>query len=311
MKLATLRDGSRDGQLVVVSKDLKHAHYASHIAPSLQRVLDDWNFLAPQLQDLYDALNQGKAPQPFAFVPEQCMAPLPRTYQWVDSLAYGPARRAERWGLSDPDARLPAFMAGNGDQLLGPTDPLPAPAIDDMLDFAPGIAVVTGDLHQGASVEAAADSIRLLMLSNSLSLRGLRAQERAHGASFLLSRPFSALSPVAVTRDELRDDWAQSTLHGSLNLALNGHALAPRYPAKDLDFNFAELIAQLCHHRSCRAGTIVNSGPICHDADHAHAPGLEDDDTLSIHYLDQAGNNVFGTIEQTVHRADRPAALSR
>lgn len=314
MKLATLRDGSRDGQLIVVSKDLGQAHFATHIAPSLQRVLDDWNFMAPQLQDLYDALNQGKAAQAFPFDARQCLSPLPRAYQWVESLAYGPARASARWcPLTSGDAskRQPWLMAGNGDHFLGPTERIPAPALADTLDFAPGIAVLTGDLHQGASVEAAADSIRLILLSNSLTLRRLGAQEREQGTGLILSRPFTAFSPVAVTRDELPEDWAQSMLHGSLSITVNGQALAPRYTAKDLDFNFAELVAHLCRTRPCRAGTLLGSGPVCNTNADADLNALEEGDTLSIHYLDQAGKTVFGTIEQTVQRLEAPALLNR
>lgn len=314
MKLATLRDGSRDGQLIVVSKDLGQAHFATHIAPSLQRVLDDWNFMAPQLQDLYDALNQGKAAQAFPFDPRQCLSPLPRAYQWVESLAYGPARTSARWRpipSADTAKRQPWLMAGNGDHFLGPTERIPAPASADELDFAPGIAVLTGDVHQGASVEAAADSIRLILLSNSLTLRSRGAQEREQAAGRILSRPFTAFSPVAVTRDELPDDWAHSMLHGSLSIAVNGQALAPRYTAKNLDFNFAELIAYLCSTRPCRAGTLLGSGPVCNTDADAELGALEDGDTLSICYLDQAGKTVFGTIEQSVQCLETPASLNR
>src|SRR3954463_13577272 len=183
MKLATYRDGSRDGQLVVVSRDLQSAHYATGIAHRLQQVLDDWNFLAPQLQDLYDTLNQGKARHAFPFDAAQCMAPLPRAYQWADGSAYinhvelvRLARNAE--GPANYYTE-PLMYQGGSDDFLGPRDDVVVPAEDYGIDFEAEVAVITADVPMTASPEQALEGIRLVMLANDVSLRNLIPDELA------------------------------------------------------------------------------------------------------------------------------------
>src|SRR5690606_16589342 len=169
MKLATLRDGSRDGQLVVVSRDLASAHYATGIAQRLQQVLDDWGFLAPQLQDLYDALNAGRARHAFPFDPAQCLAPLPRAYQCLEAVP------------GSPGAAVPTLPQLAGDAPGGARDPLPERAVAAVPDFGAGLAVVTGDLPAASTSDQALDAVRLLMLCNSVALRALEPAERAAG----------------------------------------------------------------------------------------------------------------------------------
>src|SRR3954462_178007 len=188
MKLATYRDGSRDGQLVVVSRDLQSAHYATGIAHKLQQVLDDWNFLAPQLQDLYDALNGGKARHAFPFDPARCMAPLPRAYQWADGSAYinhvelvRAARKAEVPQTYYTD---PLMYQGGSDDFLGPCDDVIVAKEKYGIDFEAEIAVITGDVPMGAAPERALDGIRLVMLANDVSLRNLIPDELAKGFGF-------------------------------------------------------------------------------------------------------------------------------
>ena len=183
MKLATYSDGSRDGQLVVVSRDLRHAHYATHVAGRLQQVLDDWNFLSPQLQDIYDSLNSGRAPHAFAFDPARCMAPLPRAYQCV---------QADPWL---PEALTPQLEQAVSDPLHAAHAGLLLPSERAQGDLAVGLAVVTGDLPQGASSDQALAGIRLLMLCSQLRWQGVD--------DAALAQPFTAFSPVAVTPDEL------------------------------------------------------------------------------------------------------------
>ena len=199
MKLATYKDGSRDGQLVVVSRDLGTAHYATGITNRLQQVLDDWNFISPQLQDLYETLNGGKARHAFPFDPQQCMAPLPRAYQWADGSAYlnhvelvMQARRAEVVASWATD---PLIYQGGSDDFLGPCDPVRCPSEDLGIDFEAEIAVVTADCAMGASPEQALDAIRLVMLANDWSLRHLVPAELAKGFGFFQSKPATAFSP--------------------------------------------------------------------------------------------------------------------
>ena len=207
MKLATYKDGSRDGQLVVVSRDLSTAHYATGIADRLQPVLDDWSFLSPQLQDLYETLNGGKARHAFPFDPKMCMAPLPRAYQWADGSAYlnhvelvRQARNAEVPASFYTD---PLMYQGGSDDFIGPCDPVVVPSEAFGIDFEAEIAVVTADVPMGATPEQALDGIRLVMLANDVSLRNLIPAELAKGFGFFQSKPATAFSPVAVTLDEL------------------------------------------------------------------------------------------------------------
>ncbi len=226
MKLATYKDGSRDGQLVVVARDLGAAHYATGIASRLQQVLDDWNFLSPQLQDLYEQLNAGRARHAFPFDARQCMAPLPRAYQWADGSAYlnhvelvRKARGAEVPASFYTD---PLMYQGGSDDFLGPCDDVVVPSEAMGIDFEAEIAVITGDVKMGASPEQALDGVRLLMLANDVSLRNLIPAELAKGFGFFQSKPATAFSPVAVTLDELGDAWQGGRVHLTLQSTWNG-----------------------------------------------------------------------------------------
>ena len=211
MKLATYKDGSRDGQLVVVSRDLSTAHYATGIAHKLQQALDDWNFHAPQLHDLYVTLNQGKARHAFPFDPALCMAPLPRAYQWADGSAYinhvELVRAARSSEVPHSFYTDPLMYQGGSDDFIGPCDDVVVPSEDFGIDFEAEIAVVTGDVPMGCTPEQALDGVRLLMLVNDVSLRNLIPNELAKGFGFFQSKPATAFSPVAVTPDELGDAW--------------------------------------------------------------------------------------------------------
>ncbi|MBL0421152.1 fumarylacetoacetate hydrolase family protein [Ramlibacter sp. AW1] len=266
MKLATYKDGSRDGQLVVVSRDLGSAHYATGIASRLQQVLDDWSFLSPQLQDLYDSLNQGRARHAFAFDPARCMAPLPRAYQWADGSAYinhvelvRAARNSEVPASFYTD---PLMYQGGSDDFLGPCDPVVVPREEFGIDFEAEIAVITGDVKMGASPEQALDGIRLVMLANDVSLRNLIPAELAKGFGFFQSKPATAFSPVAVTPDELGDAWLGGRVHLTLQSSWNGRKVGLCEAGPDMTFHFGELIAHICKTRNVRAGSIVGSGTV-------------------------------------------------
>ena len=266
MKLATIKDGSRDGQLVVVARDLSSAHYATGICCHLQQALDDWNFISPQLQDLYDTLNQGKARHAFPFDPRQCMAPLPRAYQWADGSAYinhvELVRAARDAPVPESFYTDPLMYQGGSDDFLGPCDDVVCPSEDMGIDFEAEIAVVTADVPMGATPERALDGVRLVMLANDVSLRNLVPGDLAKGFGFLQSKPATAFSPVAVTLDELGDAWQKGRVHLTLQSSWNGRKVGMCEAGPDMSFHFGQLIAHLCKTRNVRAGSIIGSGTV-------------------------------------------------
>ena len=331
MKLATIKDGSRDGQLLVVSRDLTSAHYASGIADRLQQLLDDWNFLSPQLQDLYDALNQGKARHAFGFDPRQCMAPLPRAYQWADGSAYinhVELVRAAR-GATVPQNFYsePLMYQGGSDDFLGPRDDVVCPSEDFGIDFEAEVAVITGDVPMGASVARALDAVRLVMLANDVSLRNLIPDELAKGFGFIQSKPATAFSPVAVTLDELAGAWNKGRLDLVLQSSWNGRKVGMCEAGPEMSFHFGELIAHLCKTRNVRAGSIVGSGTVSNKgvesngrtewpkgysciAEKRAIETIQDGkpltefmrygDTIRIEMKARDGSSIFGAIDQTI-----------
>ncbi|HEY1229719.1 MAG TPA: fumarylacetoacetate hydrolase family protein, partial [Ramlibacter sp.] len=266
MKLATYKDGSRDGQLVVVSRDLSSAHYATGIAGKLQQALDDWGFIAPQLQDLYEALNQGKSRHAFPFEPQRCMAPLPRAYQWADGSAYinhvelvRAARKAE---VPETFYTDPLMYQGGSDDFLGPCDDVIVPNEAFGIDFEAEVAVITGDVKMGTSAEQALEGVRLLVLANDVSLRNLIPAELAKGFGFFQSKPATAFSPVAVTPDEVGDAWQGGRLHLTVQSTWNGRRVGMCEAGPEMTFHFGQLIAHICKTRNVRAGSIVGSGTV-------------------------------------------------
>ena len=326
MKLATLKDGSRDGQLVVVSRDLAQAHHATGIATRLQQLLDDWNFISPQLEDLYATLNDGKARHAFAFDAQQCMAPLPRAYQWADGSAYlnhvELVRRARNAEMPVSFYEDPLMYQGGSDDFLGPRDE--ARFADEAwgIDFEAEVAVVTGDVAMGASPEQALEGIRLLMLVNDWSLRNLIPAELAKGFGFLQSKPATAFGPVAVTPDELGPAWHGGRVHLALESRWNGARVGLCDAGPEMNFHFGQLVAHLAKTRNVRAGSIVGSGTVSNkDWSHGYSCIAEKraietieqgapqtafmrfGDTVRLEMLGPDGTSLFGAIEQTVARA--------
>ena len=323
MKLATLKDDTRDGQLAVVSRDLKSAALADGIAGTLQRALDDWAFIAPQLQDLSDALNQGKAKNAFEFDPRRCLSPLPRAYQWADGSAYvnhvelvRKARGAEMPAAFWTD---PLMYQGGSDDFIGPTDDAVFGAEDWGIDFEAEVAVITDDVPMGSTAAQAGERIRLVMLVNDWSLRNLVAAELAKGFGFFQSKPATAFSPVAVTPDELGEAWHGHKVHLPILCYWNGRRVGRAEAGEDMVFDFAQLIVHLARTRRARAGSIVGSGTVSNRdasrgfsciaevraremiADGAvHTPFLSFGDRIRIEMNDAAGRSVFGAIEQEV-----------
>jgi len=266
MKLATYKDGSRDGQLVVVSRDLSLAHYATGMADTLQQALDDWNFISPQLHDLHVTLNQGKARHAFAFDPAMCMAPLPRAYQWADGSAYinhvELVRRARNSEVPASFYTDPLMYQGGSDDFIGPCDDVVCPSEDFGIDFEAEVAVVTGDVAMGSSPEQALDGIRLLLLVNDVSLRNLIPAELAKGFGFFQSKPATAFGPVAVTPDEVGAAWHGGRLHLTVHSSWNGRTVGLCEAGPEMTFHFGQLIAHICKTRNVRAGSIVGSGTV-------------------------------------------------
>ncbi|MDE2288031.1 fumarylacetoacetate hydrolase family protein [Pandoraea sp.] len=323
MKLATLKDGSRDGLLIVVSRDLATAQVADGIAPTLQRVLDDWDFYAPQLQEVYEALNHGRGRHSFAFDPRECMAPLPRAYQWADGSAYVNhvelVRKARGAEMPPEFWTDPLMYQGGSDDLLGPCDDVVCASEDFGIDFEAEVAVVTSDVPMGASRERALASIRLLMLVNDVSLRNLIPAELAKGFGFFQSKPATAFSPVAVTPDELGDAWRDAKVHRPLMVQWNGKKFGAPDCGTDMVFDFAQLVAHIARTRNVGAGTIVGSGTISNvdrskgSACIAERRMLETiehgapqtgfmkfHDTVRIEMTDAEGRSIFGAIDQEV-----------
>ena len=274
MKLATYKDGSRDGQLVVVSRDLATAHYATGIAAKLQQVLDDWNFMSPQLQDLYDTLNQGKARHAFPFDPKMCMAPLPRAYQWADGSAYinhvELVRMARNAEVPANYYTEPLMYQGGSDDFIGPCDNVVCADEAYGIDFEAELAVITGDVPMRCTPERALDGIRLIMLANDVSLRNLIPDELAKSFGFFQSKPATAFSPVAVTLDELvfngDSAWDKGRASLTVQSTWNGRKVGMCDAGTEMTFHFGQLIAHICKTRNVRAGSIVGSGTISNRA---------------------------------------------
>jgi fumarylacetoacetate (FAA) hydrolase len=331
MKLATYKDGSRDGQLVVVSRDLSTAHYATGIAHHLQQVLDDWNFLSPQLQDLYVTLNQGKARHAFPFDPALCMAPLPRAYQWADGSAYinhvELVRLARNSEVPANYYTEPLMYQGGSDDFLGPRDDVVCVSEAHGIDFEAEVAVVTADVPMGAGPEQALDGIRLVMIANDVSLRHLIPDELAKNFGFLQSKPATAFGPVAVTLDELGDAWQQGKLHLTLQSAWNGRTVGMCEAGEEMTFHFGQLIAHLAKTRNVRAGSIIGSGTVSNRATEVNGKKewskgysciaekraietildgkpatdyMKFGDTIRIEMKGRDGQSVFGAIEQKI-----------
>ncbi|MCS4295850.1 fumarylacetoacetate (FAA) hydrolase [Comamonas sp. BIGb0152] len=331
MKLASYKDGSRDGQLVVVSRDLRTAHYASGIAHRLQQVLDDWDFYAPQLQDLYDALNADRARHSFDFNPVQCMAPLPRAYQWLSGAAYLNQLSVLR---QLPQADLPAALKtdplihqGGSDAFIGPCDDIVVASEAMGIDFSAELAVITSDVKQDSSPEDALDSVRLLMLANPVSLRQLQAAEQDKGAGLVQSKPVTAFSPVAITPDELGDAWRGGRVHLALQTSWNGRKVGMCDAGPEMAFHFGQLIAHAAKTRNLRAGTVLGSGTISNSGAEKHGRMdwpkgygciaekrsmeamqnskaktgfMQFGDTVRIEMKGKDGNSLFGAIDQSL-----------
>jgi fumarylacetoacetate (FAA) hydrolase len=327
MKLGSLKEGGRDGTLVVVSRDLSKAVKADGIAPTLQAALDDWSNVAPRLNGLSEALNAGRADGAFALDIAALAAPLPRAYEFVDGSAYLPhvARVRKARGAEVPETFYtdPLMYQATSAGFYGPRDPILAASEDWGIDLEAEVVVVTDDVPMGVSTADAEKHIQLVGLVNDVSLRNLIPPELAKGFGFLQSKPRSALSPVLATPDELGDAWKDSKLHLPMRTWINGRWFGEAEAGVDMQFGFAELVAHAAKTRPLSAGTIVGSGTIANEDTSKGAsclaeqrtvetlrdgkpstPFLKFGDVVRIEMTDATGKSLFGAIEQTVARAE-------
>jgi len=335
MKLATMKDGSRDGTLALVSRDLSQVLTVAEIAPTLQAALDAWEESAPRLEKLYAQLNEGKTARAVAFDPRRAHSPLPRAYQWADGSAYvnhvelvrkarGATMPAEFW--TDP-----LMYQGGSDGFLAPMDDIVFPDEAWGIDFEAEVAVIIGDVPMGATAGAAGSQVRLLMLVNDVSLRNLIPAELGKGFGFLQSKPASSFSPVAATPDELGAAWHDGKVHLPLVTHLNGALFGHPDAGVDMTFSFPQLIAHAAKTRTLAAGTIIGSGTVSNKqgdgpgrpaasggvgysciaeqrtvetilAGKPSTPFLSFGDRVRIEMLDERGRSIFGAIEQSVSR---------
>jgi fumarylacetoacetate (FAA) hydrolase len=323
MKLASLKEGGRDGTLIVVSRDLARAVKAADIAPTLQAALDDWSNAAPRLNALSDALNAGRVEGTFALDMAQLAAPLPRAYEFVDGSAYLPhverVRRARGAEVPQSFYTDPLMYQATSAGFLGPRDDVVVPSEDYGIDLEAEVVVVTDDVPMAVSPAEAAGHIQLVGLVNDVSLRGLIPAELAKGFGFLQSKPRSALSPVFTTPDELGEAWRGEKLHLPMRTWINGHWFGAAEAGEDMQFSFAQLVAHAARTRPLTAGTIVGSGTIANEDTSKGAsclaeqrtvetlrdgkpstPFLKYGDTVRIDVTDAAGNSIFGAIEQAI-----------
>jgi fumarylacetoacetate (FAA) hydrolase len=325
MKLATLRNGSRDGQLVVVSRDLTRALPVQRIAATMQEALDNWARCSTLLREAAQSLEQGSVAAG-AFQVDRALAPLPRAYQWVDGSAYvnhvelvRKARGAEMPASFWTD---PLVYQGGSDDFLGPTQDVPVSSEEFGIDLEGEVAVITDDVPMGTTAHQARDYIRLLVLVNDWSLRNLIPAELGKGFGFYQSKPSTAFSPVAVTPDELGDAWDGGKINLPLTVEINGAPFGKPEAGVDMTFDFPHLIAHITKTRNARAGTILGSGTISnYDRSRGSAclaerrtleliekgkpvtPFLKFGDRVRIEMLDKEGRSIFGAIDQVVVRA--------
>jgi fumarylacetoacetate (FAA) hydrolase len=325
MKLGSLKEGGRDGTLIVVSRNLQRAVHAGGIAPTLQRALEDWSNIAPRLNALFEALQADRAEGAFDLDDAVLAAPLPRAYEFVDGSAYLPhverVRRARGAEVPASFYADPLMYQATSAGFLGPRDPILAASEEWGIDLEAEVVVVTDDVPMGPSPATAAAHIQLIGLVNDVSLRGLIPAELAKGFGFLQSKPRSALSPVFVTPDELGDAWQDSKLHLPMRTWINGRWFGAAEAGVDMQFSFADLVAHAAKTRPLSAGTLVGSGTIANEDTGKGAsclaeqrtvetlrdgkpttPFLAFGDTVRIEITDADGASIFGAIEQVVTR---------
>jgi fumarylacetoacetate (FAA) hydrolase len=323
MKLATLKNNTRDGQLVVVSRNLEKAVAVADIALTMQAAIDDWANIEPKLAEVYQALNAGEVNNSFEFDEEKCESPLPRAYQWADGSAYVNhvelVRKARNAEMPETFWTDPLMYQGGSDSFIGPRDDILTASEDYGIDFESEVAVITDDVPMGATAEQAEQHIKLLMLVNDVSLRNLIPAELAKGFGFFGSKPSSAFSPVAITPDELENHWTGKKVTLPLTTHLNEALFGQPNCGVDMTFDFPTIVAHAAKTRPLSAGCIVGSGTISNYDRSAGSsclaekrmleiiadgkpstPFMQFGDKVRIEMFNDAGESIFGAINQTV-----------
>jgi fumarylacetoacetate (FAA) hydrolase len=323
MKLATLKNNTRDGKLVVVSKDLKTAVAVPDIAPTLQKALEDWEKTKSQLQKIYEQLNKNEIKNTLNFDPHQAESPLPRAYQWADASSYVNhvelARKSRGVEMPTSFWTDPLIYQGGSDTFLGPCDDIPIANLEWGVDFEGEIAVITTDTKMGIPPQQAENNIALIMLVNDVSLRNLAITEMAKGFGFFQSKPSSSFSPVAVTLDELSDAWDGKKINLAISVYLNDQLFGQPHAGTDMVFDFPTLIAHAAKTRRLSAGTILGSGTISNkdrsvgsaciverrmleiiNDGAAKTAYMQYGDRVRIEMFDKNKQSIFGAIDQKI-----------
>ncbi len=330
MKLATLNNGRRDGELVIVTRDLSRCVAVTELCATLQAALDDWADIAPALAERAAALEAGAVKSARPFDAAHARSPLPRAYQWADGSAYVThvelVRKARGAKMPERFWTDPLMYQGGSDTFIDPCGDIPVASEDYGIDFEAEIVAITDDVPMGVDAIAAREHIKLLMLVNDVSLRNLIPGELEKGFGFFQSKPSSAFSPVAITPDEPGDAWRDARLHLPLHSTLNGREFGRPDAGVDMTFDFGELIAHAARTRALSAGTLVGSGTVS-NADRSagssciaerrmleaiehgepRTPFMGFDDRVRIEMFDAHGRSLFGAIENRVVRYDGPA----
>lgn len=331
MKLATLRNGTRDGQLVVVSRDLSVAMPVPSIATTLQAALDDWSRTSPLLREVSEHLADGDAVGAVPFDQKLALAPLPRAYHWVDGSAYVNhvelVRKARNADMPPSFWTDPLVYQGGSDDFIAPTGDVAVPSEDFGIDLEGEVAVITDDVPMSASVAEAANHIQLLLLVNDWSLRNLIPAELAKGFGFYQSKPATAFSPCAITPDELGTAWQGNRVHLPLVSHINGKPFGQPNAGVDMTFDFAQLIAHVTRTRRLGAGAVIGSGTVSNydrssgssclaetraleqiAGGKATTPFLRFGDRVRIEMFGRDGASLFGAIDQQVVQSKQRAA---
>jgi fumarylacetoacetate (FAA) hydrolase len=320
MKLATIKNGTRDGRLAIVSKDLSRAVFAEDIAPTLLCAIEDWASAEGPLRARADMLNAGRESGSFAFDTAQAMAPLPRCYQWLDGSTFANhgalMERAFDLGITNEYEKYPLVYQGASDDFIGPRDDVELTGESDNMDFEGEVAVVVDEIPMGTPKEKVAPHIKLVMLVNDVSLRALAAREMKTGFGWVQAKPSTAFSPVAATPDELSEAWADGRVELPLQVRRNGEWFG--HPnGREMTFNFFRLIEHAAYSRRLRAGTIIGSGTVSNasrdagsaciaerraietlDLGGAKTPFLRFGERVRIEMFDTGNRSIFGAIDQ-------------
>ena len=323
MKLASIDNNTRDGQLVVVNKELTKAVKVPEIAETMQSALDNWNETQNKLQTVYEDLNSDKLPNVLDFSSLKVMAPIPRAYHWADGSAYVThvelVRKARNAELPESFWTDPLMYMGASDAFIGANDDIEIEKEDWGIDFESEVAVITDDVPAGLNPEEALKHIKLITIINDVSLRNLIPNELSKQFGFYQSKPWTSFAPVVVTPDELEDSWKDGKVHLPLNSTLNGKLIGSPNAGIDMTFHFGQLIAHAAKTRSLMAGTVIGSGTVANQGSLKGAsclaevrclevikdgkpstPFMSFGDRIEIEMKDKEGQSIFGKINQVV-----------